>query len=291
MTEHTDPTARRVLLSLHDVTPAHLARLVRAEALFHELGVSRVTYLLVPRYHGAWCADRDSDFVRWCRDPRPFAVEWCLHGWHHQERHPIQPSLRDAARDWFKRRFLTDGEGEFLGLDEVKSSALIDRGLEVFTSCLGVRPSGFVAPAWLFPRTLLPILRDAGFAWTEDHWRIYDLRGSRVLDAPAITWSSRTHVRRYLSARLSHGLSRRWREQPLIRVALHPFDFDSPRLVAAIKRTMTAALGDRTLESYDRLISAAASGADKAIRNEECGAEECGAKECGANECGVKDWR
>ena len=47
-----------LLLSLHDVTPRHLVRLVRAEALFRELGVTHATYLVVPRYHRGWAIEK-----------------------------------------------------------------------------------------------------------------------------------------------------------------------------------------------------------------------------------------
>ena len=66
-----------VLVSLHDVTPRYVERLARAEALFRELGVTRATYLLVPRYHGGWAIEKDSGFVSWCRQPRAFTVDWC----------------------------------------------------------------------------------------------------------------------------------------------------------------------------------------------------------------------
>ena len=65
---------RTLLLSLHDVTPRHVARLARAEALFRELGVPHVTYLLVPRYHRRWPIEEDAAFSIWCREPRPFTV-------------------------------------------------------------------------------------------------------------------------------------------------------------------------------------------------------------------------
>ena len=244
----------RLLLSLHDVTPRHLVRLTRAESLFRELGVTRATYLLVPRYHHGSPIDRDSRFKRWCREPRPFTVDWCLHGYHHEETetHRIDPF---AVRNWLRRQFLTSGEGEFLGLGKSCVQDRIDRGRKAFTACLGRDPTGFVAPAWLFNCALIPVLRERGFAWTEDRSRIYDLHRRTVIDSPVITWASRTRARRCGSSWLAPVLLRRWHERPTIRIAVHPLDFDDQRLVDAIAHTIAAALLERTPDTYEQVLA------------------------------------
>jgi predicted deacetylase len=242
----------RLLLSLHDVTPRHLVRLARAEALFRELGVTHATYLIVPRYHRAWAIETDPGFRAWCQTSRPFTVRWCLHGYHHEE---TRRADRFSVQNWFKRRFLTAGEGEFLGLREAEMRQYIEHGREAFRACLGVEPTGFVAPAWLFNRALIPVLGDLGFAWTEDHWRIYDLKRGGTLDAPVITWATRTAVHRYGSARLVPALLGRWRERPVIRIAVHPLDFDDPRFVDAIRRTIATSLRARVLDEYENVLA------------------------------------
>ena len=82
---------RQLIVSLHDVTPVHAARLDRAEALLRTLGVPDVAYLFVPRFHGV-PAEEDAAFVAWCRAERPFRVQWMLHGYWHWE------SREDRAR-------------------------------------------------------------------------------------------------------------------------------------------------------------------------------------------------
>ena len=246
---------RTLLLSLHDVTPRHTERLARAETLFRDLGVTRVTYLLVPRYHRRWSIDEDPEFSRWCRAPRPFDVRWCLHGYHHEE--SGTPDARPSPGTWFKRRFLTDGEGEFLTLSGASARDRIDRGRKAFTSCLGLDPAGFVAPAWLFNETLMPALAERGFTWTEDHWRIYDLQRRTAVDAPVITWASRTRARRWGSIWLAPRLQQRWHAKPILRIAVHPSDFDYTSIVEALVQTISAALRDRTLETYEHTLTCA----------------------------------
>src|SRR5262247_3798278 len=79
------PASKRLLISLHDVTPFHRDRIERAERLLTSLGITPVTYLLVPDFHGTAAAHASADFVDWCRRPRPFAVQWFLHGYFHRD--------------------------------------------------------------------------------------------------------------------------------------------------------------------------------------------------------------
>jgi predicted deacetylase len=242
----------KLLLSLHDVTPHHLARLTQAEALFGRLGVSCATYMLVPRFHGRWAIEGNAGFSAWCRAPRPFAVRWCLHGYFHQE---LGRSSRFSVGDWGKRLALTGGEGEFLSLGDGDVRERIDRGADAFRACLGIDPTGFVAPAWLFNRALIPALRARGFSWTEDHHRIYDLRRDEAIAAPVVTWATRTLVHRRGSKWVAAALLRRWSVRPLIRIAVHPRDFDDPCLVEAIQRGIAAALRDRVADHYEGVVA------------------------------------
>jgi predicted deacetylase len=240
-----------LLLSLHDVTPGHAGRLGRADGFFEELGVSRVTYLLVPRYHRAWAVEADAGFQTWCRAARRFSVRWCLHGFLHQE----FPRVREASvRNWAKRRLLTAGEGEFLALRRTGIAARLDRGARAFAHCLGEQPTGFVAPAWLFNADLAPALRARGFRWTEDHRHMHDLSEGRALEAPVITWASRTPLRRRGSVWLAGRLLRRWHKQPILRLAVHPFDFDYPDIVESIARTIETARRHRRLRHYEETL-------------------------------------
>jgi len=236
-----------VLLALHDVTPFHMPRLERAEALFADLGVTRATYLVVPQFHGRWAIDRDPDFARWCARPRPFAVDWALHGWCHAE---TGGSGRFEPWNWLKRRTLTAGEGEFLSLAADETSRRVDVGTRMFASCLGVAPTAFVAPAWLFNAALVDVLAARGFRWTEDHRRIYQLQRGTTAAAPVITWATRTAMRRRGSAVLAPLLYRAWRRRAILRIAVHPFDFDDPLVVKSLRGVVTAALRERTMAGY-----------------------------------------
>jgi predicted deacetylase len=229
-----------LLLSLHDVAPVHLERLRRAEEVLERLGVTRITYLLVPDFHGRGRADRDPAFAAWLGAPRPFEVRWALHGYTHRDDAPADPHPTLAER--WKARHMTGGEGEFLRRDAAVLEDRLRRGLEVFRGAIGAGPDGFVAPAWLYTPALPPLLSHLGFAWTEDHRAVHDLRGGRRVAAPVITWATRTPLRKRTSIWGTPLLWRRWRQRPVLRLAVHPHDFDHPDTVDSIARVWRAAL-------------------------------------------------
>jgi predicted deacetylase len=246
----------RLLVSLHDVSPAHLQRLQKAEKLLCASGVTAAQYLFVPQFHGLYRASEHPGFLDWLRRERTFAVSWCLHGFCHLD----GPTGEKAAvvltlADCLKRRFLTGGEGEFLALGAVEQRRRLMAGLEEFALCFhGARPAGFVAPAWLFkPEVLLPLLRELGFLYTEDHHRIYDVNRGVSIPAPVITWATRTFMRKYGSLVLSPLRARWFRHAPVVRLALHPHDFDHPATVRNIEGVLRSLMRDREIALPERL--------------------------------------
>ena len=63
-----------------------------------------------------------------------------------------------------------------------------------------------------------------------------------------ITWATRTAIRKHGSVAFAPLLSRLWSRQPLLRMAIHPFDFDHPNVVASIRALLTSLLSVR--EAY-----------------------------------------
>jgi uncharacterized protein len=241
----------KLLVSLHDVTPVHAARLHQAEALLQSFGIGDVSYLFVPRFHGVPSED-DAAFVRWCRAPRPFRVHWMLHGYLHQELNGSSSSGASGA--WWKRRLLTGGEGEFLALRGDALHERLSQGREVFRRCLDADPDGFVPPAWLAHPELQPALRAFGFDYTEDHHRIYALQHARSQRAPVITWATRTLTRRLGSLAVCPALRTLWHAQPVVRVALHPHDFDYPATVSNIRHILRSMTRERDIATIKELL-------------------------------------
>jgi predicted deacetylase len=241
----------QVLVSLHDVTPAHLERLERAEALFTECGVGRVAYLLVPDYHGTHPIAGDDAFRQWCARARRYDIEWVLHGYYHLESTPAS----SHPRAWLARRTMTAGEGEFLALPADEQRNRLLRGLDA-SAALGFRPRAFVPPAWLANTSLHDALREAGLRYTEDHVRVFDVVTGTARTAPAISWATRTLVRRVGSRVVCPSLAWLTRNAPAIRIAVHPFDMDHPRTADQIRRTLERALRTRACGTFQTLFPA-----------------------------------
>jgi predicted deacetylase len=240
----TVPTEMQLHVSLHDVSPFHLDRLEHAEGLFAEWGLSKVSYLLIPDFHHQCRADQSPAFVSFCRKSRPFEVEWLLHGLFHLEQ--IPPGAR-SLRERLLRRLMTAGEGEFLALSAEEIGARVRSGLKTFRQVLGTDPAGFVPPAWLHNKYLNDILSELGIPLWESHHGLYRSYDRKALRAPVITWATRSLMRRKSSLLACPFLSRHWRREPLLRVAVHPYDFDWPEIRRSIARVLLPLLSRRVL--------------------------------------------
>ena len=230
---------RRVLVTLHDVTPRHERAVDRMLALLDGLGVPPVPLLVVPDFHGQWPLDRHPAFVDRLRAWREAGHELVLHGYWHREL-PTD-SVRGGLADGLRRGLLTGGEGEFLALDAAAAGARLDEGLAMWErSGLGPAPCGFIPPAWLHNAALDAELWKRGFQWTEDHAGLRYGDGA-TLPNPVISWASRDGIRRLGSRVVCPTLERIWRGRPVVRIALHPHDLDWPALEASLTSVLRRA--------------------------------------------------
>jgi uncharacterized protein len=243
MNDSGRPVTASVLVALHDVSPFHLPRLRRAEALFSELGVERATYLFIPDYHRGNPAADSPEFLAWCRAVRPHAVEWLLHGYYHLQ--DLGDDGPIGLLDRMRMKLLTGGEGEFFPLSPPDQRHRIARGMTIFETCLGQRPTGFVAPAFLYRPQLLPLLADCGLKYTEDHRHVIRLDPLRRRRSPVLTWATRTWARKHGSILAAPFLLRQWADEHVLRVAVHPFDFDHSETIASIRSVLGRALTNR----------------------------------------------
>lgn len=235
--------AGRFLLSLHDVSPRHATACEAILADLRTWGLPPALLLVVPNFHGQWPLEEHPDFVRRLREWGDAGHELCLHGRFHKEL-PEDANTSTGLAGAFRRQFLTAGEGEFLSLGGDRLKDRLEGGLGTWASCGLPSPSGFVPPAWLHGPELATALWKLGFSWTENHAGFLT-RDRGAIPAPVITWASRDPVRRIGSRIYAPAALRSWRQEPLLRIAIHPHDWDHPALIRSIRDTLARATTTR----------------------------------------------
>jgi len=228
------------LISLHDVTPAHEERVFAAISHLRGLGVDALALLVVPDFHHRAHLGHAAAFCERLAKVLGPRDEILLHGfWHLADGKPRAGDPVRSARQQVVAKVMTAGEGEFQALGYDEARARLQAGLRVLDEAMGVRPVGFVAPAWLQNPAVRQACRDEGFAFCEDHLRVYDLQGGGDLIAPALSMASRSWWRRMGSLAAAEVGGRLLPLHSVVRLAVHPNDYRHPSLVDALSRVVT----------------------------------------------------
>lgn len=239
---------KQLIISFHDLHPGSWECCKRFIERCRTMGADKMSLLVIPRYHGAPAFTEDSAFTAWLRALPTENFDLCLHGYYHQA---------DAVQGgWFQRmkgKVYTAGEGEFYQLNQARAADKLRAGLGLLeASALEVH--GFTAPAWLVSEEAREAIRACGFPY-HTLWDGVELPKSRAfVKAPALVYSSRNAWRRFVSKiwiRTFHAVKRK---SHLLRLAVHPIDFDYPDMETHLYRELEKALEDRVCRTYRDLI-------------------------------------
>jgi uncharacterized protein len=238
---------KHLLITIHDVSPKHEARIDALIDGLHRAGVAnRFGMLVVPDFWGEWPLKRHPAFAARLRTWADAGVEMWLHGWFHKDL-----ARHDGNAAALKARLLTAGEGEFLGLDAAAASQRLRDGRALLEDVLGMPINRFVAPAWLYSAGSRAALAELGFTLAEDHLRVWNPAAGRVLHrGPVISYASRTPARLASSIAFSRIATAGLAAMPIVRLALHPHDVDKPALVAETARALQAGQRGRVAGTY-----------------------------------------
>ena len=152
---------RQLIVSFHDLHPGSRAQCERFLALMRELGVTRTTLLVVPRWHGAAPCDEDREFAAWLRERAAEGHEICLHAYLHEAAEVTGNAVQRAMGKHY-----TAGEGEFYQIDVGEAERRLREGLRIVRDGCGVPVWGFTAPAWLLSEGGRAALAKLGFHYT-----------------------------------------------------------------------------------------------------------------------------
>jgi predicted deacetylase len=230
---------KTLAVALHDVQPSTFARCALIRDWLDDFGVDRVTLLVIPAPQLHPFPARSPELASWLLDRRDAGDAIAQHGLQHwRTRQP--PLLTRRVRRW-----QGDHAAEFPGLDAATTSAVVDTGRRILVEA-GVPPRGFVAPAYAYTPSLREHLA-AHFDW----WAtLLGVHGRAPARTPALCLGTSSPVKRATSpalVRAGAALS-----GSLLRLDLHPADFDHTRHVLALQRVLQRAR-DRTAVTYDDL--------------------------------------
>lgn len=210
---------------------------------------NRLAMLVVPNHWGDAPIVPGSPFATRLRGWADQGVEMFLHGYYHKD-----DTRHEAGPDKLRARFMTAGEGEFLGLSRAEAAARINDGRSLVEDTIGRSIDGFVAPAWLYGGGALEALADAAVPLAEDHFRVWSpASGQQLASGPVITWASRTRMR--LASSLAAAAVLRHAPLEVLRIGVHPPDVRHPALVRSIGKTLGWATRSRRPARYSDLLN------------------------------------
>jgi predicted deacetylase len=232
---------RALIVSLHDVSPLTHAACGRIMPELEALGVSRMSLLVIPDHHHRGHFAADSEFCDWLRAQAAAGHEIVTHGYYHRR----ERRERETARERLTTRVYTADEGEFYDIDKEKAFARVKRANDEFRGA-GLSPRGFIAPAWLLGAEAEMALRELGCEYTTRLAGVTDLQKGRTYASQSLCWSVRAAWRRVISRVWNRLLFNRLAANPLLRIAVHPVDFEHPAIWQQI-----VSLAGRALESRE----------------------------------------
>ncbi len=237
----------QILISIHDVTPRHFARVCEIVDLFDELGIgAHFSMLVVPDFWNAWPLADHPEFCKWLRGQANRGVEMILHGYTH---------LDESKQSNWKTKHLTAGEGELCNLTKGQAIDKIKAGEKVLHETCNIQAKGFCAPAWLYSEQSKTALQECGYLFAEDHMHVWSPQnGNQRAKGPVISYASRSMPRILSSLLWSRVADWALRPLPVLRLAIHPHDFDIAALRREITRMLQSQLRRRTPIYYQDLF-------------------------------------
>jgi predicted deacetylase len=241
-------TDRLLLASIHDVSPRFEREVDGLVEMLRTHVGSKMALLVVPNHWGDAPIVQGSGFARRLRALASEGMEVLLHGYFHRD-----DASHAAGTARLRARYMTAGEGEFLGLSQADASVRIREGRSLIEDIIGRPIDGFVAPAWLYGPAALQALADLGVRLAEDHFRVWSpATGRKLAGGPVITWASRNKAR--LASSLLAAAALRHVPLKTLRVGVHPPDIRHPRLVRSIKKTLSVGVQTHRPARYSELF-------------------------------------
>lgn len=241
------PTISGVVVSIHDVCPGTRRATERMLADVRAVGVEEVSLLVIPNRHGKDTAFADAEFCKWVRGEVAGGHEAVLHGYYHQR---MAEHEQRGVEKMIATRY-TAGEGEFFDLSEEAAEGLLRRGRREMAEALGEEARGFIAPAWLLGEGAQRGLRNFSFDYTTTVSGVWDLgEEGGFYPSQSLCYSVRAAWRRVCSLGWNSVLLAWLEGKPLVRIGLHPPDWEHPQIRRHALQSIERALVGRKAMTY-----------------------------------------
>jgi len=238
-------SSRSLVVSIHDVSPLTREATERILGELAELGVRRVSLLVIPDHHCKGNLLDDPEFCTWLRGRAAAGDEVVIHGYFHRR----DQRAGETFKEKLTTRYYTAGEGEFYDIAGADALRVISLARQEFRK-VGLDPQGFVAPAWLLSDGADRALQRLGIAYTTRIGGVFDYTTGVHHASQSLVWSSRSWVRRGISRLWNAYLFRRLQARPLLRIGIHPPDVQHRAVWQQIKTLTARALESRTAVTY-----------------------------------------
>lgn len=230
-------------MAIHDVEPRTFERARAIRAWLAARGIARVTLLVIPAADLHPIGTRAPELACWLRRRSASGDAIAQHGLAHRAG-TAPPWPRSVLARW------QGGQAaEFPGLGPQDTARRVHTGRRLLRE-IELDPRGFVAPGYAYTRALRRVLADT-FEWFAD-LRCVRSASAGALPAPALCLGSSTPLKRALSPHFVRAAG--VRAGPVMRLDIHPADFDLPRHVGTLESLLERAAG-RTVVTYDQLIA------------------------------------
>jgi uncharacterized protein len=238
-------TPRRALVvSIHDVSPLTCKLVFAMMSDITAAGVDQVALLVIPDHHSKAPIRENPTFCAWLRKSAQ-RHEVVLHGYFHS-----RPRSAGGWGDTFITEHYTAREGEFYDLSESEATQRLERGKHEFAQ-LGLMARGFIAPAWLLGREAERAVRAVGFEYTTRLRTFKDLVTGRETLSHSLVWSVRGAWRRIASLCWNRLLANKLVRAPLLRIGLHPVDWQHGAVRRQALQLVRSALAAREAITYE----------------------------------------
>jgi predicted deacetylase len=228
-------------VAVHDVEPRSFARTREIRDWLAARGVDRVTLLVIPAADLHPIGSRAPALASWLRARVASGDAVAQHGLVHKA----------AGQARFPRSVLAAWQGgaaaEFPGLAADDAAKRVACGQRLLRE-IELDPRGFVAPGYAYTRALRAFLHQS-FEWFADLSSVR-LRGGERLRSQALCLGASTPIKRMTSPPIVKAMAMTSGE--VMRVDVHPADFDHSGHVATLERLLQRANG-RSAVTYDEL--------------------------------------